>query len=111
MDNLAYISITNYFNALAKSGYKSYKEVYNLLVLLFINELLQSSLSLYINEDDYRTIDNILNCLYGNSCIIPYPQFIANTSLVQALNTDTTRITENDVIRFTEDEQFKLLNQ
>lgn len=110
MNNLAHVSITNYFNALASSGYKSDKETYKLLVLLFINELLDSSFSLYITEEDYKTIDNVLNCIYGSSCLIPFPQHTSNTSLVQALNITKNRITENDVIRFTEDEQFKLLN-
>lgn len=111
MDNtITYKSITNYFNALATSGYKSYKETYKLILLLFIEELFDSSMGLYLTEDDYRTITNVLDCIYGSSCIIPIPEHTANTSLVQALNTDINRISETGLIRFTEDEQFKLLN-
>lgn len=107
---VAYQSIVNYFSVLANSGYKNYNDTYKLIVFLFIEELLNSSLSLYITEEDYRTINNVLSCIYGSSCIIPYPEYSVNTYLVQALNMNTNRLAEDGQIKFTENGQFKLLN-
>ena len=111
LDNMAYIGISNYFQASSVLGYTGYKEVNKLLILLFIEDLLRSSFSLYINEEDYRTITNVLYCLFGSTCLIPYPEFAVNTTLVQALNDVTPRITENDILRFSEDELLRLVNE
>lgn len=111
LDNLAYAGVDNYFKALSTFGYKSYTEVNKLLVLLFIGGLLRGPLSLYIDECDYRTITNVLYCLFGSTCLIPYPEFAVNTSLIQALNADTPRISEDDIIRFSEDELIRLVDE
>ncbi len=111
LDNLAYTGISRYFKTLSTFGYKGYKDVNKLLILLFIEDLSkESSLSLYIDEKDYRTITNVLYCLFGSTCLIPYPEFVVNTSLVQALNDVTPRITENDIFRFSEDERLRLVD-
>lgn len=111
LDNLAYTGINNYFQALSTFGYKGYKEVNKLLVLLFIEDLLRSSFSLYIDEEDYKTITNVLYCLFGSTCLIPYPEFAVNTTLVQSLNDITPRITENGILRFSESELLRLVNK
>lgn len=105
LDNMAYTGVSNYFQALSTFGYKGYKEVNKLLVLLFIEDLLRSS---FIDEEDYKTITNVLYCLFGSTCLIPYPEFAVNT---QALNDVTPRITENDILRFSEDELLRLVNE
>jgi hypothetical protein len=81
MDNVLYESLSRYFNVLSKLGYMSYSEVDKLLVLIFIYDLLGSDCSTFITEDEYRVIDNALYCLYGSTCLIPYPKYIANTSI------------------------------
>ena len=116
LDNMAYTGVSNYFQALSTFGYKGYKEVNKLLVLLFIEDLLRSSFSLYIDEEDYKTITNVLYCLFGSTCLIPYPEFAVNTSLVQALNNDILRfsedeLSEDDILRFSEDELLRLVNE
>ena len=111
LDNLAYTGVSNYFQALSAFGYKGYGEVNRLLVLLFIEDLIRGPISIYINEEDYRTITNVLYCLFGSTCLIPYPEFAVNTTLVQALNDVTPRITENDILRFSEDELIRLVNK
>lgn len=111
LNNLTYNGINTYFNTLSVLGYKKYSDVNRLLVLLFINDLLRSSFSLYIDEEDYKTITNVLYCLFGSTCLIPYPEFAVNTSLVQALNDVTPRITEDDVLRFSENELLRLVNE
>ena len=111
LDNMAYTGVSNYFQALSTFGYKGYKEVNKLLVLLLIEDLLRSSFSLYIDEGDYKTITNVLYCLFGSTCLIPYPEFTVNTSLSIILNSDDLKISEADTIRFSEDELLRLVNK
>lgn len=111
LDNLAYIGVSNYFKALSTFGYKSYKEVDKLLVLLFIEGLLRGPLSMYIDDCDYKTITNVLYCLFGSTCLIPYPEFVVSTSLVQDLNANTPRISEDEILRFSEDELIRLVSK
>lgn len=81
MGELVNTSLERYFNALSKLGYKSYSEVDKLLVLIFIQELLDSECKTFITEDDYRAINQALYCLYGSSCLIPYPEYKSGASL------------------------------
>lgn len=111
LDNLAYEGVKRYFRTLSKFGYKSYKEVNKLIVLLFIEDFLREPFNLYIDEKDYKVIANTLYSLFGSTCLIPYPEFVADTSLVQALNVNTPRITEDNILRFNENELIKLLNE
>ena len=114
MENLIDLSltgVTRYFNTLSILGYKSYSEVYKLILLLFIQDLLEEPFNIFINEEDYRTITNVLYCLYGTTCLIPYPKLLINTSIVQSLNKDSPRITEDCIIRYSENELIRLENK
>lgn len=73
-------SLDSYFNTLSQFGYKKQSDLDKLIILLFIEELLTEERVL-ITEEDYRDIDNALNCLYGSSCLIPYPLYINDDSL------------------------------
>lgn len=81
MDKLVYESLYRYFNTLSKLGYVSYSEVDKLIVLLFIYDLLEDNCSNFLTEEDRKIINNALYCLYGSTCLIPYPNYIVNTSL------------------------------
>ena len=81
MEELVNISLERYFNALLKFGYKSYADVDRLLMLIFIQELLDSDCKSFITEEEYMTIHKSLYCLYGSTCLISYPEYIANTSI------------------------------
>ena len=97
-------SVIRYFNTLTKFGYKSYNDVYKLIVLLFIEDLTSSDMSIYINEEDYKHIQNMLYCLFGNSCLIPYPEFISDSSVMPIFNSSSLRIKEDGaIIRITQD--------
>ena len=67
-----YNSLNNYFSLLSRTGYKSYNEVYKLIVLSFIEDIISSDIKEYLTEEDYKYISSVIECLYG-SCIIPYP--------------------------------------
>lgn len=79
MDNLIYTALERYFNSLSKFGYKSYDEVYKLIALIFITELLNSDCKYFISEDDYKSIQKTLYCLYRSTCLIPLPEYIVDT--------------------------------
>lgn len=72
LHNKTYDALNNYFSLLSHTGYKSYNEVYKLLVLSFIEEMISGDMKEYITEEDYKYISSMMECLYG-SCMIPYP--------------------------------------
>lgn len=115
MDNITNIaeeSLIRYFNALSKLGYKNYDDVYKLLVLLFIEELLTSEFSFYITEEDYKSITNALYCIMGNNCLINLPSYTTWDSLfhdnLNYLEYIRFRITEDSIIRNTEGSNFRV---
>lgn len=107
--NVANESLSRYFNALSKLGYKNHDDVTKLLVLLFIEELLTSELSLYVTENDYGSIINALYCIMGNNCLIDLPSYTTWDSFFHD-NSEYIRyrITEDSVIRSTEDFNFRV---
>lgn len=81
MENLVNTSLERYFNSLSKLGYRSYDEVNKLIILIFIQELLDSDCKFFITEDEYIIIHKALYCLYSSTCLIPYPEYISGTSI------------------------------
>ena len=57
--------LENYFNILSQTGYYNYNSVYKILVFLFIDDLLNTEMNIYITEEDYNLIADILECLYS----------------------------------------------
>lgn len=64
-------ALNRYFTTLSAIGYKDYCSVTKLLIMSFLEELLTGYMAPLITEEDYHTIMNSINCLYG-SCLIPY---------------------------------------
>lgn len=81
MDNVVYTAISRYFNMLSKFGYVNYGEVYNILYLILIRDFIYNYFYGYITEDDYRYIERSLYCLFGKSCLIPYPEYLTMNNL------------------------------
>lgn len=77
MDDLLYKACVKYFTSLASYGYKNETEVKKLLFYIFIQELVNTP-SVVISENDYKEIENALYCIYGTSCLIPYPEYCEN---------------------------------
>lgn len=94
-------SVNNYFSALSHSGYKPYSEVNQLIILIFIEELLYGPLSEFVTEEDYKLIDKMLYCLYG-SCMIPYPDYKGYFNYTINKMIDRHRVTESISPRITE---------
>ena len=101
-------SLSSYFNYLAKLGYKNYTEVNELIVLLFIDELLNNNYVDLINEEDYSSICKAITCILGTSCLLPYPEYIKKTgvgtetiSLFRLHENNNNKVTEDSYLRIT----------
>jgi hypothetical protein len=81
MDNIVYNAITQYYTALSKLGYHKYGDVFGLLVLCFLHDFVYSDYRGLISESDYGIIEKALNCLFGSSCLIPYPDYLKMNKL------------------------------
>lgn len=99
MVNQLYNSLEKYFNVISRTGYKSYDQVLNLIVLIFIEELMTGPLSYYITEEDYKHISNAMYCMYG-TCLIPYPTYKIGMEPIKS-KSYKYRITEDNNIRQT----------
>lgn len=100
-------SLNKYFKTLESTGYMSYRNVYDLLGLLLVDSFLNTELSEFVTEEDYNIISKFLYCIYGRSCLIPYPQFIREipqmgTIIPNYAGLQPFRITESSVYRSTE---------
>lgn len=95
MDNFVYTIIDNYFKALSKLGYLNTKKVHSLLVLIFYRNLMYYDYRGYISKDDYKLIERALNCLYGSTCLIPYPDYLKMNKLRLGEMTELASRTKN----------------
>lgn len=76
MDEMIYNALSQYFAVLKKTGYYKYADVMKLLVLIFYNEFVYGDFRGKLSKTDYQLIERALNCLYGTSCLIPYPDYL-----------------------------------
>lgn len=76
MENFVYEAIAHYFKALSYFGYYKQADVQKLIVLIFYHVLLDHDYRGFVKEEDYKDIDKALNCLYGTTCLIPYPDYL-----------------------------------
>ena len=53
-----------------------YKESQKLLVLLFFRDFIYNDYRGLLSKEDYHTIESALDCLWGSSCLIPYPDYL-----------------------------------
>lgn len=74
MDDLLYNACLRYFTSLADFGFKSEADVKKLLFYVFIQELVNTT-SIVISEENYKHLENALYCMYGTTCLIPYPDY------------------------------------
>lgn len=75
MGNIIFEVLGRYFNTLANIGYRKNSDVIRIFLLSYINKLLNNDFRGYITEEYYRKIERTLYCLYGSSCLIPYPDY------------------------------------
>lgn len=98
LTNEVYNAINRYFSVLSHIGYKPYSEVDKLLIMSFIEELLNGPLSQFITEEDYVSITNGLYCLYG-TCMMPFPEYKRSVSTIVSSLPEEYRVTETGSLR------------
>ena len=76
MDNILYDSLSNYFHALELKGYMPYAHTQKLLLLTFYRDFTLKDYRGLLSKDDYHLIERALDCLWGSSCLIPYPDYL-----------------------------------
>lgn len=76
MDEIVYQVLNRYFYALEKLGYISYPQMQKLLVLSFYRDFVFNDYRAILSKDDYLLIEKALDCLYGSTCLIPYPDYL-----------------------------------
>lgn len=79
--NLSYESIVKYFTTLQQFGYRSYKDVYKLIALVSLEEMLDIFAEL-ITEEDFKQIMIAVNCLSGTTCLIDFPSYPQRRALI-----------------------------
>lgn len=112
-------TIDNYYNILEQTGYYNYSSVCKILVLSFIDDLLNTEFNSFISEDDYKLIADILNCFTSFDCLIPYSEFTEYTNVTNSsidkndnpsvLASYSNRITEDYNLRIAQDSSFRII--
>lgn len=78
MVNQVYDAITRYFGHITNTGYMRQDNVNKLLLLDAVYNLLDNDFRALVSEDDYKLINDALYCLYGSTCLIPFPDYYNN---------------------------------
>lgn len=76
MDEILYNSLSSYYHALELKGYMSERDTLKLLVLIFLRDFVYHDYRGILSREDYFTIEKALDCLYGSTCLIPYPDYL-----------------------------------
>jgi len=101
MDNIIYNALSSYYHALEWMGYMSNAQAKKLLLLIFYRDFVYHDYRGLLSREDYLLIERALDCLWGSSCLIPYPDYLKmgklhlgeTTELVQRLkNIEDTEV-------------------
>jgi hypothetical protein len=76
MDRIIYDALCEYYNALEKTGYLPDSQSQKLLVLCFYRDFVYQDYRAQLSRADYHIIERALDCLWGSSCLIPYPDYL-----------------------------------
>lgn len=76
MDKVLYDSLYRYFSTLTSVGNVSYNNVNKLLVLIFYKHFIYEDYRGNLSKEDYSIIEKALDCLFGSTCLIPYPNYL-----------------------------------
>lgn len=68
LSNLSYEALQRYFTRLHQFGYMNYNNVEQLIVFLYIQEILSDN---ELEQDELAVVEKALDCIQGNSCLIP----------------------------------------
>ena len=109
MDEMIYNALSTYYTALEKTGYLPYFNARKMLVLIFIRDFVYHDYRGHITEDDYHLIERALDCLYGTTCLIPYPDYLKMGKLHLGETTEMAQRVKNledtNVLKVIHDEE------
>lgn len=81
MDEIVYNALQKYYKSLELKGYMPDSDVMKLLILSFYNDFVYNDYRGYITAEDYHIIEKALNCIFGSTCLIPYPDYMKMAKL------------------------------
>lgn len=73
MDNVQLLTketLVNYFTLLSNTGYLKPSRLYNILALIYINDVI-TKYSCFMTEADVLNLNRALKCLISRECLIP----------------------------------------
>lgn len=76
MDEIVYEALSKYYHALELKGYMNVSHSFRLLALIFYRDYVYQDFRGLISKEDYSLIERALDCIYGTSCLIPYPDYL-----------------------------------
>lgn len=76
MGEILYEALSKYYHALELKGYMSKVHSNKLLLLAFFWDFTYNDYRGILSKEDYCLIEKALDCIYGTSCLIPYPDYL-----------------------------------
>lgn len=76
MGEILYKALSKYYHALGLKGYMSKAHSNKLLILAFFWDFTYNDYRGILSKEDYCLIEKALDCIYGTSCLIPYPDYL-----------------------------------
>ena len=76
MNEILYNALTKYYHALELKGYMANNHAVKLLILIFFRDFVFHDYRGLITKEDYHLIEKALDCIYGSTCLIPYPDYL-----------------------------------
>lgn len=72
INKLTLDTLKRYYQILKETGYFQDTQVYSILLLTFIADLMSDEYKDYVTPEDNQLFDKIIVCLSKSNCIIPY---------------------------------------
>ena len=76
MDEILYNALTKYYHALELKGYMANSHAVKLLIFIFFRDFIFHDYRGLITKENYHLIEKALDCIYGSTCLIPYPDYL-----------------------------------
>ena len=76
MGDILLEALTKYYHALEVKGYMSKVHSEKLLIIAFYWDFMYNDYRALLSKKDYCLIERALDCIYGTSCLIPYPDYL-----------------------------------
>ena len=107
MDEIVYQALSTYYHALGKTGYMSGSKARKLLMLSFYRDFVFSDYRGILSRNDYLLIERALDCLYGSTCLIPYPDYLKmgklNLGSITEISTRLKELEDTEVAKLIHD--------